>query len=87
MKALTASLVGSPLAGRISDTIVVQWKTRRGGVWYPEDRLRATLAGALVFAPLSVLASGLLVRYVSGKLGLFLNLICLFINGVGVCFF
>ena len=78
-------LVGAPLAGRLSDQIVVYYRKKRGGEWYPEDRLRATLPGALI-VPLSVLASGLLTEYVPGTLGLILNLVCLFINGFAVTF-
>ena len=80
------NLVGAPLAGRLSDRIVVYYRKKRGGVWYPEDRLRATLPGALIVVPLSVLISGLLTEYVPGTLGLVLNLVCLFINGIGVIF-
>ena len=50
----------------------------------PEDRLRATFGGALLLAPLSVLFSGLITQFVDGKVGLVLNLICLFLNGFGV---
>ncbi|TFK35473.1 major facilitator superfamily domain-containing protein [Crucibulum laeve] len=78
------NMIGAPLAGRISDRIVVRWREKRGGVWYPEDRLRATLSGALIFVPLSVLISGLLTEYVPGRVGLTLNLVCLFMNGIGV---
>ncbi|KAF8870318.1 major facilitator superfamily domain-containing protein [Infundibulicybe gibba] len=60
---------GAPLAGRISDKIVVNW--------YPEDRLKAAVAGVAFLVPFSILFSGLLSH-------LILNLICLFINGVGV---
>jgi hypothetical protein len=77
-------LVGAPLAGRISDKIVVKWRERRGGVWYPEDRLRAAIHSALFLVPLSVLCSGLLTQFVDGNIGLFLNLVCLFVNGMGV---
>ncbi|PFH53524.1 hypothetical protein AMATHDRAFT_171409 [Amanita thiersii Skay4041] len=78
------NLIGAPLAGRISDKIVVKWRERRGGIWYPEDRLRATLPGALFFVPLSILLSGLITHFVSGRIGLILNLVCLFANGIGV---
>lgn len=75
--------VGAPLAGRLSDYMVVHWREKRGQ-WVPEDRLRAALSGALLLAPLSILASGLLTQYVPGRLGLGLNLLCLLINGIGV---
>jgi hypothetical protein len=76
--------VGAPIAGRISDQIVMRCRTGRGGKWYPEDRLKATLFGAFILVPLSVFFSGLLTAYVPGKLGLVLNLISLFLNGIGV---
>ncbi|KAF9447242.1 MFS general substrate transporter [Macrolepiota fuliginosa MF-IS2] len=78
------NMVGAPIAGRISDKIIVHWKQKRGGVWYPEDRLRATLLGALTFVPLSVLGCGLVTHYIEGPIGLVLNLILLFFNGFGV---
>jgi hypothetical protein len=51
----------------------------------PEDRLRATLWGAATLTPLSVLAAGFITQYVEGPVGLVLNLVCLFLNGLGVC--
>jgi len=69
----------------MSDRSVVKWRERRGGVWYPEDRLRAAIPGALFLVPLSVIFSGLLVQFVPGKIGSILNLVCLFVNGFGVC--
>ena len=62
----------------------MKWKKKRNGVWYPEDRLRATTWSAVVLVPLSVLFSGLLIQYVPGPLGLALTLVCFFVNGVGV---
>ncbi|KAF8061834.1 major facilitator superfamily domain-containing protein [Lyophyllum atratum] len=78
------NMIGAPLAGRISDKVVVKWRKRRGGVWYPEDRLRATLGGALFLVPFTVLCSGLLTQFVPGKVGLVLNLLCLFLNGIAI---
>lgn len=78
--------VGAPLAGRISDRIVQKWRKRRGGEWVPEDRLRGTLVAAAVLVPLSVFAIGVITQYVEGRLGLALNLVCLFFNGLGVSF-
>lgn len=78
--------MGAPLAGRISDRIVTKWKKRRGGEWVPEDRLRGTLIAAAVFVPLSVFAMGVITQYIEGRLGLALNLVCLFVNGLGVSF-
>jgi hypothetical protein len=84
---LNVALVGALTVGRISDILVVEWREKRRGKWYPEDRLRAAIPGALVIAPLSVFLSGLFVTYVPGKLGIALNLVCLFLNGVGASFF
>ncbi|KAF5349708.1 hypothetical protein D9756_008851 [Leucocoprinus leucothites] len=72
--------VGAPLAGWISDKVVVKYKKKRG-YWYPEDRLRASMFSC--YLPLCVLGSALITKYVPGRLGLTLNLICLFLNGVG----
>jgi len=80
------NMIGAPLAGRISDKIVIQCRKQRGGEWYPEDRLKATLFGAGVMAPLSIIGCGYLTTYVPGKIGLVLNLISLFFNGLGVDF-
>jgi hypothetical protein len=79
-------IVGAPLSGRLSDRLVVYYRKKRGGEWYPEDRLRAARFGALILVPLSILISGLLTEYVPGTLGLMLNLVCLFFNGLGVSF-
>jgi len=80
------NFLGSPIAGRISDIVVRKWRAKRKGVWYPEDRLRATWVGGLFMVPMSIGASGLLTTYVGGPIGLSLNLMCLFINGMGVDF-
>lgn len=76
--------VGGVFAGRLSDTMVKKWRNRRGGEWVPEDRLRAMLFSAAVLLPVSVLGSGFATRFVGGPIGLTLNLIFLFLNGVGV---
>ena len=75
---------GAPLAGRVSDSTVIRMRKGRGGKWVPEDRLRATLLGICLLVPLSILLSGIITTYVSGKIGIVLNLICLFMNGIGV---
>lgn len=80
------NLAGSPIAGRLSDIVVRQWREKRKGVWFPEDRLRATWIGGLFMVPLSVGASGLITTYVGGPIGLSLNLLFLFMNGMGVDF-
>jgi len=73
--------VGSPLSGQISDRIVINSKQKRG-YWYPEDQLRVCLYS--FFLPLVVLASGFITTYLPTRTGLVLNLILLFINGIGV---
>ncbi|KAJ8588637.1 MFS general substrate transporter [Rhizopogon salebrosus TDB-379] len=80
------NFIGAPIAGRLSDVVVSKWRARRKGVWYPEDRLRATWIGGLFMVPISIGASGLLTAYVGGPIGLSLNLLCLYTNGMGVDF-
>ena len=63
--------------------MVVRWRAKRKGVWVPEDRLRASLLGAFL-APASTLVCGLLTEYVPGTLGIVLNVISLFVNGICV---
>jgi len=75
--------IGAPLSGWISDLVIIRWRKKRGGLWYPEDRLRATLFG--IFLPVAVVFSALVCRYLSGDtVGLALNLFCLFLAGVAV---
>ncbi|KAJ3553243.1 hypothetical protein NP233_g12690 [Leucocoprinus birnbaumii] len=73
--------VGIGNAGWISDSYVSRYKKSRG-YWYPEDRLRACLTG--FYLPMTVIASALITKYVPGKLGLTLNMVVFFFNGVGV---
>lgn len=72
------------MAGAISDKVVIYYRKKNNGEWYPEDRLRATIVGAIFFIPVSVLAAGLITHFVAGRTGLILVLICLFFNGLGV---
>ncbi|KAL0950956.1 hypothetical protein HGRIS_007707 [Hohenbuehelia grisea] len=78
------NMIGAPLAGYLSDVGVVKWRAKRGGVWYPEDRLRTTLFGAAVCVPGSILMVGLTLKFVPGTIGLVICLFCLFVNGIGV---
>ncbi|KAG2744937.1 MFS general substrate transporter [Suillus brevipes Sb2] len=80
------NFIGAPIAGRLSDIVVKRWREKRKGVWCPEDRLRATWIGGLFMVPLSIGASGLITTYVGGPIGLCLNLLCLYTNGMGVDF-
>ena len=68
----------------MSDRILVKWRERRGGVWVPEDRLRATLLGAGLLVPGSLILFALVMMYVEGIPGIALILVLLFLNGLGV---
>ncbi|KAJ7908793.1 MFS general substrate transporter [Mycena leptocephala] len=78
------NILGAPLAGWLSDRLLIKWKAKRGGVWVAEDRLRAAQIGAMTLVPLSFFASGVITTFVGGRVGLVLNLVCFFFNGVGV---
>lgn len=77
--------MGAKLIGRLSDRNVIQWREKRKGVWYPEDRLRAALLPFALLAPIPLLVYGLVNQYVDGPVGLAICLLCLFISGMGVC--
>ena len=64
--------------------MVVNWRKKRGNKWVPEDRLRATIYGAGVMVPCSILFAGIVTQYVKGTLGLVLNGVLFFMNGLGV---
>ncbi|KIJ29137.1 hypothetical protein M422DRAFT_269567 [Sphaerobolus stellatus SS14] len=76
--------LGSPIVGRISDKIIISKRRQRGGKWLPEDRLLATLPGAMFLVPLSVLMYGITIQFIPGKIGLIICFMCLFANGIGV---
>jgi len=78
------SMFGVTFVGRFSDRIVIKWRRKRKGVWYPEDRLRAAIIPSAIIIPLSLLAFGLVNKFVDGNLGLWSSLFCLFVNGAGV---
>ena len=46
--------------------------------------MRAALIPVAVIVPLSILSFGLVNKFVDGRFGLVLSLVCLFFNGVGV---
>ncbi|KAI0782099.1 major facilitator superfamily domain-containing protein [Abortiporus biennis] len=78
------NILGASLAGRISDKVVIKWEKIRGE-WVPEDRLRGTtIIGALIFVPFSLLGFGIVTTYVDGPVGITLDLICLFLHGIGI---
>ncbi|OCH87265.1 MFS general substrate transporter [Obba rivulosa] len=78
------NICGAPVSGKISDHIVVKWRKLRGGEWVPEDRLRGTLFPAFLLVPMSILLCGLTTQFIPGRLGIVLNVLCLFMNGIGV---
>ncbi|KAJ3988360.1 MFS general substrate transporter [Lentinula detonsa] len=82
--ALTILVAGAPVAGYLSDQILKRKRIQRKGEWYPEDRLIGTVFASATLVPLSVLGFGLVTTYVEGNLGLYLDFLCLFANGVGV---
>ncbi|KIJ26240.1 hypothetical protein M422DRAFT_192491 [Sphaerobolus stellatus SS14] len=73
-----------PIVGRISDKIIISKRKQRGGKWLPEDRLLATLPGAMFLVPLSVLMYGIAIQFIPGKIGLIICFMCLFANGIGL---
>ena len=81
---LSSIPVGVTIVGRVSDHIVIKWRRKRKGVWYPEDRLRAAIVPLAAIIPLSLSAFGFVNKFVDGDLGLGLSLVCLFANGGGV---
>ncbi|KAI1791618.1 MFS general substrate transporter [Ganoderma leucocontextum] len=78
------NIIGAPLAGYLADRAIIVWRKRRGGVWVPEDRLRAATWGAAFLVPVSTLVAGVTMEYVPGIPGIILIILCLFMNGVGV---
>ncbi|KAG2040350.1 major facilitator superfamily domain-containing protein [Suillus americanus] len=78
------NFTGALVSGLLSDIIVRRWREKRRGVWCPEDRLRATWIGGLFIVPLSIGASGLITTFIGGPIGLALNILCIYTNGVGV---
>jgi len=77
------NMVGALLSGYISDYVILS-RTRSRGTWLPEDRLRASLPAIAVLVPLSIVGYGLTTTYVRGSLGIWCDVVWLFVNGVGV---
>ncbi|KAI0338590.1 MFS general substrate transporter [Trametopsis cervina] len=78
------SCIGAPLAGVVSDQVIIRARKWRGGVYVPEDRLLATLVGGGILVPCSILCLALSLRYLEGTLGLTIICLCYFMNGLGV---
>jgi len=79
----TRKQVGAPLSGRVSDLMIKKWRKKRAGRWVAEDRLRASLFGA-IWIPLSTGLFGIANTRIHGRASLVVCLVCLFINGIGV---
>jgi len=80
------NLIGAPIAGRLSDKLLIRLRAKRGGKWVPEDRIRGTEFGSLFLVPVSVALAGIASRYIDGIPGIILNLVALLLNGLGVVF-
>jgi len=74
----------SRYTGRYADWMLRRWLKLRGGHYYPEDRLRATLIGGGFILPCSVLALGWVLDKGSGKVGLAFSVILLVVDGAGL---
>lgn len=71
------------MTGRKSVQATIEWDKFRESR-YPEDKFRATVLGAGVLVPLSVLFSGLTIHFIDGTVGLVVAFSGLFMHGVGV---
>ncbi|GAA6038819.1 hypothetical protein JCM8097_002911 [Rhodosporidiobolus ruineniae] len=76
--------VASRYTGMWADWTLKHWLKKRNGVYVPEDRLKATLIGAGLVLPGSVLALGWVLDRVGGKVGLAWTIVLLFVDGVGL---
>ncbi|KAG2066503.1 MFS general substrate transporter [Suillus decipiens] len=63
------SFTGALVAGRLSDIVVRRWRGKR--------------RGGCLWSPLSIWASGLITTYIGSPIGLPLNILCIYANGVG----
>ena len=75
--------MGALVGGYISDYFILS-RTRSGGSWVPEDRLKAVIPAISLFVSISVIGYALTTIYVRGSLGIFGDAVWLFVNGVGV---
>lgn len=76
--------VAAQFTGRYADWTLRRWLRIRGGVYVPEDRLRAALWGGGTLLPLSVVALGWVLDRASGKGGLAASVVLLFLDGMGL---
>ncbi|KIJ29148.1 hypothetical protein M422DRAFT_784388 [Sphaerobolus stellatus SS14] len=77
------NIFGAVLSGKLADIAVIRGRAKRDGKWVPEDRLVATIPGALALIPIPLLIFGITTAFIPGKIGLIINLICLFFHGMG----
>lgn len=78
------NMIGAAVSGHLADKAIIAGRARRRGKWYPEDRLIVTIPGGLVLFPAALICSGLTITYVPGRIGLIINLVCLFLAGFGL---
>lgn len=72
-------LAGSPLGGRLADSMVKKWIRKRGGARIAEDRLRSCYVWLGVVLPVSIILYGWSVQAEFG--GIALPVITLFVQG------
>ena len=70
--------------GRYADYVLRKAREARGGVYKPEDRLRACLEGLGFILPIATLATGWTLQKAQGGGGLAACTIMLFLDGVGL---
>ncbi|EIW85698.1 MFS general substrate transporter [Coniophora puteana RWD-64-598 SS2] len=79
------NLIAAPFIGKISDRIVKKYAEARGGKWVPEDRLNAAKFGGVFLVPVSVVLAGFASAFIDNRpLGIFVSLVALLMNGLGV---
>ncbi|KAI5475495.1 hypothetical protein MNV49_001309, partial [Pseudohyphozyma bogoriensis] len=78
------NFVAAQFTGRYADFTLRRWLKKRGGVYIPEDRLRASIVGGALFFPGSVIALGWVIEKSSGPAGLAGCVVLLFVNGVAL---
>lgn len=83
LRFIRGNAVGAPIAGYLSDQMVVRYRIKRGKR-IPEDRLRIAWLGGGFLAPIALLTYGVAAEYVGGKTGFAIALSCLFVCGTAV---
>jgi hypothetical protein len=76
--------VAAQFTGRYADYVLKSWNVRRGGIYVPEDRLRAATWGGGVLLPVTVLGVGWSIEKGTGVGGLVGSIILLVLSGAGL---